>query len=198
MKPYYEDGSVTIYQGDCREILPAIRPTTIITDPVWPNARVPMFGHDDPEGMLRQMLEAAGPLIRLAVEIGCDSDPRFLSVVPAELPFFRVAWLELVRMGYKGRLGMTGDIGYLFGTPPASRPGARIIPACHLKHHGNLAKPPSSNGLLEAPLPHKTVDPTRVAIKQAIYDAETEEEKREALQRFQEHVSTTREASGDG
>ncbi len=75
---------------------------------------------------------------------------------------------------------------------------AVLCRACHLKHHGNLAKPPSSNGLLEAPLPHKTVDPTRVALKQAIYDAETEEEKREALQRFQEHVSTTREASGDG
>jgi site-specific DNA-methyltransferase (adenine-specific) len=127
--PYYQDERVTLYHGDCRDVLPTLRVDAIVTDPVWPNARVPLFGSDDPLGMFREMWAALSPLpIRAAVQLGCDSDPRFLSAVPASLPFFRVAWLELVRMGYKGRLGMTGDVGYLFGAPPASRPGQHIIP----------------------------------------------------------------------
>ncbi len=34
MKPYYQDGAVTIYHGDCREILPQIgRCDLVLTDP---------------------------------------------------------------------------------------------------------------------------------------------------------------------
>lgn len=35
-EPYYDDGSVTLYHGDCREVLPDIDPTTVdllLTDP---------------------------------------------------------------------------------------------------------------------------------------------------------------------
>lgn len=40
MKPYYEDGSVTIYHGDCREVwgaaVPALGPSaTLVTDPPY-------------------------------------------------------------------------------------------------------------------------------------------------------------------
>ena len=92
---------------------------SIITDPVWPNATVVMFGSDDPLGMFKEMWKAWAHLPkRAAIQLGCNSDPRFLSAVPPELPFFRVAWLELVRMGCYGRLGVTGDVGYLFGQPP--------------------------------------------------------------------------------
>ena len=69
-----------------------------------------------------------GRATRLAVHLGCDSDPRFMRSVPSEWPFFRVASLEIVRVGYKGRLMMTGDFAYLFGPPPASKRGARVIP----------------------------------------------------------------------
>lgn len=130
MTPYYQDSAVTIYHGDCREILPLLSThETIITDPVWPNASVRLFGHDDPSAMMRAMWGSLAVVPqRAAIHLGCDSDPRFLLTTPETLPFFRVAWLEIVRMGYKGRLGMTGDVGYLFGTPPASRPGSHIIP----------------------------------------------------------------------
>ena len=36
MKPYYEDGQITIYHGDCREILPTLEPVDLVlTDPPY-------------------------------------------------------------------------------------------------------------------------------------------------------------------
>ena len=35
IEPYYDSGGITIYHGDCREILPAIRADLILTDPPY-------------------------------------------------------------------------------------------------------------------------------------------------------------------
>ncbi len=36
MKPYYDDGQLTIYHGDCREVLPLLQPVdAIVTDPPY-------------------------------------------------------------------------------------------------------------------------------------------------------------------
>lgn len=38
MNPYYQDNSVTIYHGDCREILPTLEPVDLVlTDPPYPD-----------------------------------------------------------------------------------------------------------------------------------------------------------------
>ena len=36
MKPYYQDDAVTIYHGDCRDVLPTLEPVDLVlTDPPY-------------------------------------------------------------------------------------------------------------------------------------------------------------------
>jgi site-specific DNA-methyltransferase (adenine-specific) len=129
VKPYYDVDGITIYHGDCREILPQLEPVdSVITDPVWPNAAPDLRGWKDPAGLFGEMLETLSGATRLAVQLGCDSDPRFLAAIPATWRFFRVCWLEYVRPHYKGALLYTGDVAYLYGKPQPSWASARVIP----------------------------------------------------------------------
>ena len=149
MTPYWESPSVTLYQGDAREIMPQLElVNSIITDPVWPNGTV--FPEvESPEELFRDAAVHFPRLApRVAVQLGCDSDPRFLSNMPAEMPFFRFVSLELTRPSYKGRLLYTGDVGYLFGAPPASEPGRRVIP-------GRLTDTSSNGRQSDHPCPRK-------------------------------------------
>jgi len=128
LKPYYQENGITIYHGDCREILLELGPAeTIITDPVWPNAVVDLPGRDDPEGLFRDMCKALPAADRLVVQLGCDSDPRFMEAIPAVWPFLRVCWLDYARPSYKGRLLYTGDVAYIYGIPPAYIPGRQVM-----------------------------------------------------------------------
>lgn len=133
MKPYYEDGFATIYHGDCREILPQLGPAdVVVTDPVWPQARLHstflLAGSERPWELLREAVSALPTVRRLVVHLGCNSDPRFLTAIPECWPFFRACTLEYVRPHYKGRLLYTHDVAYVFGDPPQSSPGHRVIP----------------------------------------------------------------------
>jgi hypothetical protein len=60
MIPYYSHAGITIYHGDCREILPQLeRPTVMITDPVWPNCPAGLLqGSDAPQALFGEMLAA--------------------------------------------------------------------------------------------------------------------------------------------
>ena len=125
MRPYYEQDGITIYHGDCREILPAIQqPVSCVVDPVWPNSV--FIGVDDPQAYFAEACALLTAEI-LAVHLGCTSDPRFLAAVPVRYPFIRTVWMRYARPSYRGRILIGSDVGYIFGRPPSSRPGRRVL-----------------------------------------------------------------------
>lgn len=47
MQPYYDHAGITIYHGDCREILPRMAAESLVTDPPWQRchpARLRLYG----------------------------------------------------------------------------------------------------------------------------------------------------------
>jgi hypothetical protein len=130
VKPYYERDGIVIYHGDCREVLPSLGPVeAVVTDPPWP---VPvgsemMVGNDNAGELLATVAKwSATQAQRLVVHVSVATDPRWLSNVPATLPFLCVRWLDYARPAYHGRL-LSADAAYIFGSyPPASR--GHILP----------------------------------------------------------------------
>lgn len=127
MKPYYEHAGVTIYHGDCREILPQLAADSIVTDPVWPGCEHIFPGVDAFE-TLRGALAASGQIPRVVIHLGNWSDPRFLQAVPARWAFLRVCYLEFAACSYKGRILKDADVAYVFGDAPPSKDGSRVLP----------------------------------------------------------------------
>lgn len=128
MKPYYTHAGITIYHGDCREILPTTEACdTVITDPVWPNSVATLVGHERPQQLMAEMCSALPPPKRLIVHLGCDSDPRFLAAVPLAYPFLKECWLRYACPTRKGRNLYGADVAHVFGVYPKSIPGRRVI-----------------------------------------------------------------------
>lgn len=131
LRPYYYDprAHITIFHGDARQILPQLTEIeTIITDPIWPNAAAPFQGRERPTELFQEMCEAIpASAQRLVIQLGCDTDPRFLRVVGNRWKFLRVCWLDYAHPSYKGRLLYTGDVAYAFGIPPMFIKGRQVM-----------------------------------------------------------------------
>lgn len=130
LKPYYEEPGITIYHGDCRDILPSIQKVDcIITDPVWPNSLASLIGAQRP---FELFAEAAAffPSItdRAVIHLGCTSDPRFLACIPKSMPYLRTCWLRYNFPSYRGRILIGSDVAYAFGKAPKSRKGGHLLP----------------------------------------------------------------------
>ena len=129
MKPYYQTNLGSLYHADARDIINDIPAAVVITDPVWPNALPELKGSDNPMGLLADTISRSAESVkRVSIQLGCNSDPRFLAAVGDRWEFFRVVWMRYSCPGKYGRLLYTGDTAYLFGPPPKSRPGAHLIP----------------------------------------------------------------------
>lgn len=121
-------GDCTLILGDCLDVLPTLGPVdAVVTDPVWPNCPEGLLaGSEDPEALWRAFCNACPPAPRWVVVMRHDSDPRFLSPVPAE--YTRATILPYVMPGYIGRLLGGDELAYCFGDPIPSRDGQRVIP----------------------------------------------------------------------
>ena len=108
MKPYYEDDAVTIYHGDCREILPTLEADVLVTDPPYGMGYVAHCGYEttqpikgDHDTSLRdEILDYWGD--RPALVFGTWKKPR-----PA-------ATRELL-VWHKTGVGFLGDLGLPWG-----------------------------------------------------------------------------------
>ena len=134
MKPYYEHAGITLYCGDCREILPRLDALdAIITDPVWPNATADIPGKERPLELLTETLDAVRECKRVVVQFGCDSDPRILQAVPLRWPFIRACWMDMARPHYKGFILAGSELAYVFGEIP-KRDGWTVLPGMCRTH----------------------------------------------------------------
>mgnify|MGYP001275786724 CR=1 FL=1 len=129
LTPYYDRDGITIFNADCRDVLPTLeRVDRVITDPVWPNALPALQGSEDPLGLWN----AVWPLLdakTLLVWLGCQSDPRFLRDMPTDRwPFLRMMYMSRAVPSYNGRCLVSGDVAFAFGEWPASQEGRRVLP----------------------------------------------------------------------
>ena len=129
MRPYYEHAGITIYHGDCREILPSLQFDSLVTDPVWPNCNAGLVGQDRAFLLLAEMCSALPVSVkRLGIHVANYTDPRFMLAVPEAWPFFGTMWLHYAIPMHRGRLLRSGDIVYMFGEPVKSAKGRRCVP----------------------------------------------------------------------
>ena len=74
-------GRASLYLGDCRDILPMLpKVDAVVTDPVWPNNSIAEFSDIDPIALFAEVATLLNTK-RLAVHLGCDSDPALLAAV---------------------------------------------------------------------------------------------------------------------
>ena len=78
MKPYYEHAGITIYHGDCREVLPTLEPESVTL--LWTD---PPYGHGNHDGDLNDRLNAHRSLE--SVPIANDGPEEMREVVDAAL-----------------------------------------------------------------------------------------------------------------
>ena len=115
MKPYYEKDGITIYFGDCRDILPKLEAVDLVmTDPPWVNLTDGM-NTNEPYQLFAEMSELCFPSksSRAVIILGCDTDPRMVS--PIRLPFFDLCWIKRVPVSFKGPKFIGADVAYIFG-----------------------------------------------------------------------------------
>lgn len=122
-------GLADLYLADCRDVLPSVSADALITDPVWPNCPPGLLqGWDRPGALLREAMTCMPYLKRAVIVMRHDCDPRMLTEAEIAMPYFRTFILPYVMPGYLGRKLGGDELGYCFGEPIPSAPGARVIP----------------------------------------------------------------------
>lgn len=142
LEPFISGSGVSLYHGDCREILPTLEldwsRVVLVVDPVWPNAMPCLVGASDPWGLWVEMWDALPCLPKRAVvHLSILSDPRFLGAIPEELAFYRSLNLEYPVPSFVGRNVLSCEVAYLFGEPPAVGQSSKMFPGRVMAGAGN-------------------------------------------------------------
>ncbi len=122
----------TVHTGDCRDAVMPSGKYVVITDPPWPAASAPVQGCERAAELLAETLAVFAGAERVAIILGCNSDPATLGAMADRWPFFRHVTMEYACPYYSGRLLYTHDCAYLYGSAPASREGYRVVPGKHM------------------------------------------------------------------
>ena len=121
-------GDCRLICADCLEVLPTLgKVDAVVTDPPWDQAKG-IHGSGDPRGLFATVSAALANARMVTVQLGCYTDPCFLAPLARLMPFFHACWLSYVPPSYNGRILMEADVAYVYGDPPASKKGARVIP----------------------------------------------------------------------
>lgn len=100
----------------------------IITDPPWVGGEAAqLIGHDDADAAFARVAAHFSRIARRVVVVLADHTPPDV-LRHVKMPFFRVCWLEYAVPGYRGRLLRAANVAYVFGEPPPSVEGRRVIP----------------------------------------------------------------------
>ncbi|WP_147279887.1 DNA methyltransferase [Legionella worsleiensis] len=125
-------GESTLIHADARKIDLNQSVNVILTDPVWPNALESLIGSHDPYTLLSESLAHLSQFLetngRIIIQLRCDSDPRILNAVPKLYSFLRTVSLPYALPSKQGRILITGDVAYIYGSPPKSRKGNHLLP----------------------------------------------------------------------
>jgi site-specific DNA-methyltransferase (adenine-specific) len=95
MKPYYEEAGITIYHGDCREILPTLKGDLLLTDPPYGVGLEYDNGVDDSLDAAKRLyfdfLSIAENVVPIALTtVGCFELEKYLyATLP---PRWRLCW----------------------------------------------------------------------------------------------------------
>jgi hypothetical protein len=135
--------NATLIHGDCRSVISTLDLVDVVlTDPVWTKPLPSLAGSENPTQLFYEMINCVRHILkptgRLIIQMRCDSDPRILSAIPLAFPFVRIAWLPYAVPSRQGRMLISGDVAYLFGGLPKSRPGNHVMPG---QPHGDFCPP---------------------------------------------------------
>lgn len=102
-KPYYDDGVVTIYHGDSREILPAISADVVLTDPPY-GVGVDYADYRDSLENLTALIGQTLPLMLAAAPVVALT-PGVGNVHLWPSPYWILIWRQLNALSSTGRWG---------------------------------------------------------------------------------------------
>ena len=91
MTPYYEQDGITIYHGDCREVLPSVPKNFVcVTDPPYGVGEAYASYKDSPS-RLRMLIDSTWPLIASAKRIAITPGVKWHRAWPE--PSWTLAWV---------------------------------------------------------------------------------------------------------